>query len=66
MQEEVVPSLPASEAGRPDGSNSAPSDNAQWGLAATGSGRQRHMKGINLSDSYIKVFQPLMEILMSG
>ena len=37
MQEKSALSLPASEAGRPDGSNSAPSDNAQWGSAATGS-----------------------------
>lgn len=37
MQEEAVLSLPASEAGRPDGSNSALSDIAQWGSAATGS-----------------------------
>lgn len=34
-------SLPASEAGRPDGSNSALSDNAQSGLAATGSDGKR-------------------------
>ncbi len=36
-QEEAAPSLPAAEVGRPDGSNFALSDNAQWGLAATSS-----------------------------
>lgn len=37
MQEEDALSLPASEAGRPDGSDSDLSDISQWGLAATGS-----------------------------
>lgn len=34
-------SLPASEAGRPDGSNSAPSENARSGSAAAGSDVKR-------------------------
>lgn len=58
MQEEA--SLPASEAGRPDGSNSAPSDNAQSGLAATGSDGKcvfiqcKLLRKVNRSRRYIK------------
>lgn len=39
MQEEAVLFLPASEAGRPDDSNSVLSDSVQWDSAATGSER---------------------------
>ncbi len=43
MQVEAVLSPPASEAGRPDDSDSALSGNAQWGSAATGSDAKKHM-----------------------
>lgn len=51
MQEEAALSPPASEAERPDGLNSALSDNAQWGLAATSSDGKRHTEGV-----YVKFY----------
>lgn len=54
MQEEGAPSPPASEAGRPDGSDSAPSGNARLGSAATGSKGRNHREVTYLRGLHLK------------
>ena len=54
-QEAGAPSPPASEAGRPDGSNSAPSGSARSGSAAAGSKGRNHMEGTYFSGLHLKL-----------
>lgn len=54
MQEGGAPSPPASEAGRPDGLNSAPSGNARSDSAATGSKGRNHREGTYFSGLHLK------------